>query len=269
MVAMNQRAAVLLLLAITGAAAFAAGLGAGWAIWGRKEKPRPTVATRPVSGQIAQIEARVLELVNRERAGQRLGPVRPEAGLAEVARIHSLDMLRRKYMAHENPEGEGPADRVARGHRSLLACKVSENLALRTTSQVVTAEDAATRFMDGWMKSPGHRANILDGEVDTLGVGVVQEGGELRGTQVFAKFCGNLTTPLPPSAGSGGIDVAVESGPAEPGFWTTQSRSGATRYAYRPGQPQPLPAGAHQLHVFFPEGGNRYHGSYGPRFVVR
>ena len=254
-----------MLLTLTAAACFGAGLGTGWLLWGRRDRP-PSMSTAPGN---ADIEGLVFALVNKERAAHGLGGVRPEAGLANVARFHSLDMLRRRFMAHDNPDGEAPADRVARGHRTLLACKVAENLASLTSSVPDSPQEAASRLMDGWMKSPGHRANILDRGVDSLGVGIIQQGGEVRGTQVFAKHCGYLRSPLPATATTVGINVTIDSAPGQPKFWTTAASQDSPTHPYRPGQVEPVPAGRHQLHVYYHVDGTSYRGAFGPSFVVR
>jgi uncharacterized protein YkwD len=85
-------------------------------------------------------------------------------------------MVCRAFFAHENPDGAQVWDRaVTAGYRYR---KVAENIAAgqRTAAEVVR----------GWMESPGHRANILDGELTQIGVGHA-EGGSYGTywTQVF------------------------------------------------------------------------------------
>ncbi len=43
----------------------------------------------------------------------------------------------------------------------------------------------AKNLVDGWMKSPGHRANILNGQLRYIGVGVAQSGDYIYATQNF------------------------------------------------------------------------------------
>lgn len=73
--------------------------------------------------------------------------------LAEVARKHSEDMVRRSYFGHVNPDGESPYDRMRKaGIR--WSGPAGENLA-------AFIEDPVT-VLDRWLQSPGHRANLGD-----------------------------------------------------------------------------------------------------------
>jgi uncharacterized protein YkwD len=104
---------------------------------------------------------RVLDLVNQARAtprtcGDRVfkaaPPLRWNATLAEASRLHAEDMARYNYFRHEGREGSTPAQRVERaGYRYL---STGENLASGTNMQ---AQDAVA----GWLKSPGHCANLM------------------------------------------------------------------------------------------------------------
>lgn len=53
---------------------------------------------------------------------------------------------------------------------------------------------------DGWMASPGHRANIL-GDFTDIGVAFLSAGGTTWGVQVFASYPGH-TGPAAPAATS-------------------------------------------------------------------
>ncbi len=118
----------------------------------------------------------VVRLTNRERMSRGLGALAVDARLSQAAHVHSADMARRNFFAHECPSGTQAWDRaVAAGYTYR---KIAENIAAgqQTPAQVV----------EGWMNSPGHRANILDGELTQIGVGYVT-GGEYGTywTQVF------------------------------------------------------------------------------------
>lgn len=131
----------------------------------RVAQPRP----RP------DLEARMLELVNAERAAAGLGPLRPDPELTEVARLHAADMFYRGYFSHITPEGRGPFDRMRAKNVRFLAA--GENLALARSLQLAH---------DGLMDSPGHRANILRPAFGRLGVGVLDGG--VRGLMVTQNF---------------------------------------------------------------------------------
>ena len=135
------------------------------ALRARVADPRP----RP------DLEARMLELVNAERARQGLKPVSADPELTQVARAHSRDMFARGYFSHYTPEGRDLGDRLRTGRVLYLAA--GENLALAPTLA------GAHR---GLMNSPGHRANILRPQFGRLGVGVLDGG--VHGLMVTQNF---------------------------------------------------------------------------------
>ncbi len=132
-------------------------------------------------GSSNQIEGRMLELIQDARKSAGLPPLKPEPRLAEVARAHSEDMLRNKFVAHISPTTGSASDRV--GPTRLPATMVLENVA-----RAYTAEETH----DGFMNSPGHRANILARAATHVGVGVAigTDAGRdvLFVTQLFVKL---------------------------------------------------------------------------------
>ena len=111
------------------------------------------------------LEAEMLELVNRERAANGLQPLAADPEMTEVARRHSADMFARGYFSHNTPENKTPFDRMRAldvGFRT-----AGENLALAPTLSIAHT---------GLINSPGHRANILEPKFGRLGIGVLDGG---------------------------------------------------------------------------------------------
>ncbi|HMQ35877.1 MAG TPA: CvpA family protein [Chloroflexaceae bacterium] len=122
-----------------------------------------------------QLEARMLELLNEERAEAGLPPLAMDPALTEVARRHSQDMFERGYFAHVSPDGVTPFDRIEQAGIGYAAA--GENLALAPTIE---------RAHTGLMESPGHRENILRPLFGRVGIGVVDGGPRgLMVSQVF------------------------------------------------------------------------------------
>jgi len=121
------------------------------------------------------LESRMLELVNAERAQAGLQPLKPDADSTQVARAHAADMFARGYFSHVTPDGQDPFDRMRRAQVRYLTA--GENLALAPTLPMAH---------QGLMNSPGHRANILRPAFGRVGIGI-QDGGRhgLMVTQVF------------------------------------------------------------------------------------
>lgn len=133
--------------------------------------PFKVATTRPRP----DLEQKMLELVNQERAAAGLRPVVADPELTEVARRHSADMFARGYFAHDTPEGLTPFDRMRQSNVQFLTA--GENLALAPTLQVAHT---------GLMNSPGHRANILRPQFGRLGIGIMDGG--MRGLMVSQEF---------------------------------------------------------------------------------
>jgi uncharacterized protein YkwD len=62
---------------------------------------------------------------------------------------------------------------------------VGENIAMQQGAETISSYDMAKKFMDMWMNSSGHRANILSSDYTNLGVGVAKSGTLVEATQVF------------------------------------------------------------------------------------
>ncbi|MFJ6747534.1 CAP domain-containing protein [Streptomyces sp. NPDC091266] len=119
-------------------------------------------------------ESQVLSLVNQERAQAGCSPVTADQELGSLAQRFSDDMARRDFFDHTDPDGRSPWDRARAQGISNLG---GENIA--------KGQANAQSVMDSWMKSPGHRANILNCEYKTLGVGVHFGAGGPWWTQDF------------------------------------------------------------------------------------
>jgi hypothetical protein len=126
-----------------------------------------------------QTEARLLELVNRDRRAASLPALAPDPALAAVAREHSVDMMQNHYIGHVSPTTGGPGDRVKRAGIALT--RILENV-----GQTASVEELELSLM----ASPGHRSAILDAHVDRVGIGIVVDDSSpdtpiVIGTQLF------------------------------------------------------------------------------------
>ncbi|MER5207048.1 CAP domain-containing protein [Streptomyces sp. NPDC002825] len=133
---------------------------------------RATVTSTADRGDAA--EAEVLRLVNVERGKVGCAPVRADAKLSALAGAFSADMAARGFFDHTDPDGDTP---WVRAEQAGVTGMGGENIA---RGQV----DAAA-VMASWMNSDGHRANILNCDFTSLGVGVVFGDGGPWWTQDF------------------------------------------------------------------------------------
>ncbi|MET9356656.1 CAP domain-containing protein [Streptomyces sp. NPDC006617] len=127
---------------------------------------------------LARTTAEVVGLTNRERAGAGLPALAVDARLTAAAQAHSADMVARDFYSHTDPDGGEPWDRAAAAGARRRT--VGENIACgqRSPAEVV----------EGWMNSPGHRANILKAGFTHIGVGLA--GGGRAGTYWTQLFGG-------------------------------------------------------------------------------
>jgi uncharacterized protein YkwD len=125
-------------------------------------------------GSAAAAEAQVLALVNQERATAGCRPLTTSKALTSLAENFSRAMAEQGFFDHTDPSGATPWDRAARAGITGLG---SENIA--------RGQPDPESVMDSWMNSPGHRANILNCDFTTLGVGVHYGPGGPWWTQDF------------------------------------------------------------------------------------
>ena len=94
-----------------------------------------------------------LAAVNAERARSGRAALMLDPALSQVAQAHACDMSRRGYFSHTSPDGRSM---MARARRAGISgyCAMGENIA-QGQSDVPTA-------MASWLRSDGHRRNILD-----------------------------------------------------------------------------------------------------------
>ncbi|MEU3756118.1 CAP domain-containing protein [Streptomyces olivoreticuli] len=133
----------------------------------------PGTATEAVDLQATPV-AQILALVNQERAKVGARPLAPSPRLTSLAQSFSDDMARRGFFAHTDPDGRTPWDRAARHGIGNLG---GENIA--------RGQPDPRAVMEAWMHSTGHRANILNREYRTLGIGVNPGSGGPWWTQDF------------------------------------------------------------------------------------
>ncbi|MEU8706719.1 CAP domain-containing protein [Streptomyces sp. NPDC048565] len=131
-------------------------------------------ATASPSPSATTAQAAVIGLVNKERAKVGCSPVTTSSSLTALAQDFSEDMAARDFFGHTDPDGATPWDRAeAAGVKGLGG----ENIA--------RGQADAQAVMDAWMNSEGHRANILNCDYKTLGVGVHLGSGGPWWTQDF------------------------------------------------------------------------------------
>lgn len=134
------------------------------------------------SSWICDSEQAVGELVNSERQKAGLNALRLDAKASYVARLWSTEQAESGAISHAwFSSGEWRAQyRQKFGEDPRV---VSENVAMVPCGS--DPQGTALAFMNGWMNSAGHRANILRGGLGAVAVGIAQAGSYCYGTQNF------------------------------------------------------------------------------------
>jgi uncharacterized protein YkwD len=148
-------AAILILLAVS------ANASASVACPGDEAQPTTATAYDAVMTLVCDI--------NALRAQNGLRPLRWDWRLWYGAQHHAEDMATRHYFAHVSPEGRGLSDRITpTGYIPQgLGWTLSENLGFGTSNL-----SSPLAIAVGWMNSELHRKDMLDPDVDDIGVGL-------------------------------------------------------------------------------------------------
>jgi uncharacterized protein YkwD len=138
-------------------------------------------------------EQLLITLTNQARAAAGLPALREDASLTDMARWRSKDMIDRNYFSHTiPPDGKKVFDYLtASGYCYTVA---GENIGTNNFPDDIATETIQQGFMD----SPGHRANILGSGWTVLGIGAYKGAdGKHMWTVLFAAKCGPAATPKP------------------------------------------------------------------------
>ena len=119
-------------------------------------------------GQKATIRT-TLCLLNKERISRGLRKLRADSKLHRAADGHADDMVARHYFDHDSKSGTSFITRIERTGwtRSRRSWTVAENIGYGSGSYATPLA-----MVQGWMRSSGHRANILAREFRMIGIGV-------------------------------------------------------------------------------------------------
>jgi uncharacterized protein YkwD len=149
-----------------------------------------TIATAAPERAPQADRARVAELVARRtnvfRATSRLAPLTVNPTLADAAQRFAEYMASTEQYGHE-ADGRQPAERArAQGYEY---CMIAENIAYQFSSLGFDTEELASRLVEGWEESPGHRRNLLLPQVVDIGVGIARSARTQRyyAVQMFGR----------------------------------------------------------------------------------
>ena len=107
-------------------------------------------------------EQEVFNLINKQRTNNGLHALKIDSEIQRVARIKAEDMVTNNYFSHNSPTYGSPFD-------MLKSFKIS----YKTAGENIAANSSNSGAVNAWMNSSGHKANILNGNFNYTGIGVV------------------------------------------------------------------------------------------------
>jgi uncharacterized protein YkwD len=131
----------------------------------------------PIATPMPDLENDVLNQTNAARVANKCAPLTMDTHLLTAARLHSADMAENNYFDHIGLDHRGPDARMkAAGYD--ISAGWAENIA--------KGYPTADAVMAGWLGSTGHKANILDCAMKSIGIGIAEgPDGSMYWTQDF------------------------------------------------------------------------------------
>jgi len=123
------------------------------------------------------VERQLFDAANEARRAQGLMRLKWNPALAQAAHQHAQVMARQNALSHQFPNEPNLATRASRA--GLYFISIAENVAKGSDPEGIS---------DQWVRSPEHRQNLLDPDMNVIGIGIAERNGELFAVEDFAKI---------------------------------------------------------------------------------
>ena len=181
--------------------------------YGQKIQEFHTESVDPGDGPITEtksavdlklVEQQIFSGTNKFRTQEKRAALKWNPKLAVAAKAFAEYLASTDTFSH-TADGKEPWDRTAKA--GYEHCIVMENIAYEFDSDGVTAESLAGDCVVGWENSPGHRRNLLDTDVQDVGIGLarssrtgryyaVQDFGRPKSAMITFKVSDRIGTPV-------------------------------------------------------------------------
>lgn len=150
-------------------------------------RPQPRPMPQPganrtrlaVTSPAQAVSQSILDLTNQARRQANQGKLTLSESLSAAAQRHANDLAQGAPFSHQGSDGSTMVDRVKGAGYDYWS--IAENIYYQSPS------NRPERAVQGWLKSPGHRRNLLSGKFTEIGIGYASNGGRHFYVQVFGK----------------------------------------------------------------------------------
>jgi uncharacterized YkwD family protein len=119
----------------------------------------------PLPSELTADEKEMVQLVNKERASKGLTPYQVDMQLTKVARVKAQEMVDKGYFSHTSPTYGSPFQMME-----------SFGINYRAAAENIAQNQKVNGAHQMFMNSSGHKANIMSGSYDYVGIAVVNGG---------------------------------------------------------------------------------------------
>jgi uncharacterized protein YkwD len=152
-----------------------------------KVSPGNTAVSDPkTTPNLDQVKEQIFKSTNKFRTEEKRGELKMNDKLSSAAQSFADYLARTDEFSHTANSKE-PWQRTSEtGYKH---CIIAENIAYEYDSDGFSTEALASALIEGWKKSPGHRKNMLDPDVQEIGVGVAHSNktGRYYAVQDFGR----------------------------------------------------------------------------------
>ena len=116
-----------------------------------------------ITSQLTADEKEVFDLINQQRVANGLPSLKIDDEVQNVARIKAEDMVNNNYFSHTSPIYGSPFDMMKKF-----------GISYKTAGENIAGNSTNSGAVSAWMRSAGHKANILNSTFNYTGIGVVK-----------------------------------------------------------------------------------------------
>jgi uncharacterized protein YkwD len=159
----------------------------------------PTATVETPRSDLGIVSQQIVKGINNARAETGMALLRADSALTQIADQRSADMIARNYFSHQDPStGQQPLLRYLQASQFAYHF-AGENIAevkndsgwvppWLTVAARYTTEELADKFVQDWLGSQEHRANIFNTHYRRTGVALAVnvDGRRIIATQTFA-----------------------------------------------------------------------------------